>query len=283
MAAAIWAGCGGDDGAGAGKTGTATTASPASGPPEAAEPLAESAERLERAVAQGSCGPLARLLLHSATRGTSPTALTDPPTAQECTYVKNEARISLAGLEVTEVDEFSPAGVTDGTGTRSPRGGVLAVAWVLDRDGSWKAVFNAILKRPQAGISPDPVTKFDANAQRFVTATATRDCDGMWRLLNVFSRFVRDNDGDKAKFCKGLPASYDNPRNGIADLAKNPDARPQLIGGTADFGFYGVELDSGRYMVVVLTGRIGGFAEAEQKQHDDPSVVELVTVRRPPD
>ena len=33
-------------------------------------------------------------------------------------------------------------------------------------------------------------------------------------------------------------------------------------------------------MVLVLTGRLGGIADSEQKEHDNPSVLELVTLRR---
>lgn len=56
---------------------------------------------------------------------------------------------------------------------------------------------------------------------------------------------------------------------------------PVKLGAIRDVAFFGVPLRSGRYMVAVLAGRLGGIANAEQKFHGDPSVIEFVTVRRP--
>jgi hypothetical protein len=55
----------------------------------------------------------------------------------------------------------------------------------------------------------------------------------------------------------------------------------ETLGRTRDFGFYGIRLANGRYMVAVVSGPIGNVAPKELSEHDNPSVLELVTVRQP--
>jgi hypothetical protein len=120
-----------------------------------------------------------------------------------------------------------------------------------------------------------------ASASRFVRAITTRDCDTFWRLLNVGARFVRSAGGDKATFCKNIALTYKRKQGGIADIASDPAAKPRELGATGDIAFFGLGLKSGRYLVLALTGRIGGIADAEQKDHEHPSVLDVVSVRLP--
>lgn len=273
MTAALLAGCGGDDGGGE-QSGDATTTAPskpASDSPRPKEPLADAARRLERAVAKGDCEPLARLMIHSVVSGREPG---DPPTAQDCRYVKTEARVALRGFKAGKVRELGPAGFSEGTGGAE----VVGSIWILDVDGSWKAVFSANFRR-QIGVQPESPDVLAAHARGFVSAVAARDCDRFWLLLHVGSRFVRARDGDKARFCKGLPASY--RKGGLADLAAEPGAQPEELGTMRDTGFYGLPLRNGRYLVLVLTGPLGGIADDELKDHAIPSVIEFVTARAP--
>lgn len=278
--AACLPGCGGDDRGSAPRSPAVTTtqAGTATAAPKANEPLAAAAQRLSRAVAKGDCQPLAGLLLHSVPRGPD-AAPTTPATPQECSSIAIGVQSKLRGFKLTRAQEFGPAGVVEGTGASARPGQVVVIAWVLDTDGSWKAVFTAAY-RPQIGHKPR-LRDFAGNAQRFVRAAATRDCDGFWRLLNAGSRFVRSVNGKKAAFCKNIVVSYRDKRSGIADLAANPDAKPEELGTVGDLGFYGVRLKSGRYLALVLSGRIQGPIDAEQKDHGNPTVAELVTVRRP--
>ena len=281
-AVALIAGCGGDDGGGDKNSGRTATTATASGPPQAKEGLPAAAQRLEQALAGGDCKALAQSMLHSVARGRGVDPDT-PPTAEECRYIRGEAgNVGLSGLDVSKVKEFGPAGVGEGSGDHTHRGEISATVWLLDTDGSWKTVFNAALVRPQIGFSRPP-GHFEGNARKFVAALATADCDTSWRLVNVASRFFGAAGGDKAKYCEQISNAYkdDEKTNGIADLASDPAAEPKELGTLADLAFYGLELESGRYLVLVLGGRIGGVADAEQKDHADPSVLEFLTVRRP--
>jgi hypothetical protein len=270
-ALALLAGCGGGDGGGE------KGAVKQGGPPRAKEPVVAAATRLGRAVPRADCRALAPLMLHSASRGTEPTTA---PTARECKYVEREARNELAGFKVRKAEEFGPAALTEGTGDNPRPGEVVGVIWVLDRDGSWKAVYDAVF-RPQIGVRPTYGARTDANARGFVQAVAARDCDRLWRLLNVGSRFVRGQGGDRRRFCAGLPPVYRDPKPAFAQIAKHPTATPTRLGSTRDIGFFALELTNGRYMVMVMAGRLGGIADAEQKQHDDPTVLDVLTLRRP--
>jgi hypothetical protein len=192
--------------------------------------------------------------------------------------MRHEAAFDLKGFKVAQVRQFGPTGVVEGSGDHTDRGQVVGTLWALDVDRSWKLLFNAILRR-QVGVKPRP--GFEANARGFVAAVAARNCDLIWSGLNVGSRFVRAANGHKSTFCRQFLPAYKDKGNGIADLGANPDARPEPLGATRDIAFFGLGLKSGRYLVLALTGRLGGIANAEQKQHVDPSVLELVTVRRP--
>jgi hypothetical protein len=269
-AAAVLGGCGGG--------GDATTTTTTSGPPKPSERLGAAAKRLEEALPGGDCRTLGRLMLHSVRRGVN-VSPHRPPAREECAFIRGEAALDLKGFRVTKVRQFGPAGVVEGAGAKARQGYVVGTIWALDVDGSWKLLYNAIL-RPQIGVPPRS-PNLAGNASRFVHAVATRDCATFWRLLNVGSRFVRSADGHEATFCKNIAATYKQKAGGIAEIASDPGAKPKELGATGDIGFFGLGLKSGRYLVLTLTGRIGGIANAEQKDHEDPSALELVSVRLP--
>src|SRR5581483_2325743 len=147
--------------------------------------------------------------------------------------VRSEARRDLRGYRFTRAQSFGPAGVSEGTGAAPGAGETVGVIWVLDRDGSWKAVFNAIY-RTQIGFPPAYGARAAANAHEFITAIATRDCDDSWRLLNATSRFVRSAEGRKPAFCSGQASLYRDPRSAYAQIAADPGAQPRELGQTRD-------------------------------------------------
>jgi hypothetical protein len=274
-AAALLAGCGGADGGGG--DGEKKPVATKTAAPKAKEPLAAAARRLERALPSGDCKRLAPLMLHSVRRGKNVDPA-KPPAREECRFISTEITRDLKGFKVTKVQEFGPAGFAEGTTKRVRRGEAVGTLWALDTDRSWKLLYDATL-RTQTGFPPNP--GFDANARTFVGAVARRDCDGMWLLFNVGSRFVRSVNGKKARFCKQVAPAYKDKGNGFADVAADGNAKPQKLGAVRDVAFFAVRLRSGRYMVAAMAGRFGGIADAEQKYHGDPSVIEFLTVRRP--
>jgi hypothetical protein len=267
------AGCGGGDG----DKPKPATASGASAP-VAKEPLAAAAKRLQAALPRGDCDELIGVMIHSIQRGqTKPGA---PPTPSECQQMRREAARELRGYRVTKVKELGVAGFTEGTGTRPRPGEAVGVVWLLDSDGSWKAVFDAIFRR-QIGEAPQLTAEADRNARGFVTALRAADCPLIWRGLHVFSRFVRGNGGRREPFCRATAKLYRDPRSAFAQIRADPSAAPKLLGRTRDFSFYSLELKNGRYMALVVAGAVGGIASRELRQHVNPSVLEFLSVRQP--
>lgn len=267
------AGCGGGDGGGETKPGARAPA-----PPAAKEPLDAAARRLEAALPKADCEELIHVMLHSIERGlTKPGA---PPRASECELMRDEARSGLRGYRVTKVKEIGVGGFSEGTGAEARGDSTVGVVWLLDSDGSWKAIFNAIF-RPQIEQPPQLTRLADANVRAFVKALRASDCPTAWRGLHVGSRFVRGSGGKRERYCASIGKAYRDPKSAYSQIKADASAAPKLLGRTRDFSFYALALENGRYMAIVLAGRVGGIAESEQREHVNPSVLELVTVRQP--
>jgi hypothetical protein len=270
----LLAGCGGDDGHGGTSARSAATADSR---PKAKEALSVTAKRLERALPRRNCKVLIRLMLHSIQRRSTPDA---PPTSGECAYIRYKAANELRGFHLTKAREFGPAGFSEGTGVNAPRGGVVGVLWLLDSDRSWKAAYQAIF-RPQIDVAPSLAPRADANARRTVEALKTGDCTELWRVLNPASRFVRQVNGQREKFCRTLPATYRDTSSAFAQIKANRAPALETLGRIHDFYFYALRLKNGRYMDMVLCGQLASVPRSELKQHDNPTVLELATVRQP--
>ena len=267
------AGCGGGDDGGDAGPGPRQPAVPA-----AKEPLEKAAARLEAALPRADCDELIGVMLHSVARGmTEPDA---PPKPSECRWMRREARNELRGLHVTKVEELGVAGYSEGTGAEAPKGQTVGTVWVLDSDGSWKAVFDAIF-RPQVDRPPRLPDHADANVRAFVAALRAGDCPTIWRGLNVASRFVRSKEGERDSYCLELNKLYRDPKTAFSQIRADRSAQPKLLGRTRDLSFYSLELRNGRYMAIVLAGQLGNVANDELKEHANPSVIEMLSVRQP--
>jgi hypothetical protein len=270
----LLAGCGGGDG----HVGTSARSAPAADSrPRAKETLSVTAKRLERAVPRGNCKVLIKLMLLSIQRHSTPDA---PPTSGECAYIVHEVRNDLRGFHLTKAREFGPAGFSEGTGVNAPRGAVVGIVWLLDSDLSWKAAFQAIF-RPQIDVAPSMAQRADANARRAVDALRTGNCTELWRVLNTASRFVRQVNGQREKFCRTLPPTYRLKGSAFAQIKADGAPALETLGRTHDFSFYAIRLRNGRYIDMVLCGQLGDVPRAELKEHDNPTVLELATVRQP--
>jgi hypothetical protein len=274
----VLAGCGGGGSAGDNHTTTQAEVPKQPTRPQARETLRAAATRLEHALPGGDCKVLIHLMLHSIQRGVkNPDA---PPTKSDCAFIRREAANQLAGFKVTKVREFGPAGFTEGSGRKAHPGFPIGIVWLLDSDGSWKAAIEATFRR-QIGVAPFLADRADANARALLDAVRSANCEDIWRVMNVSSRFVRGNNGDRTRFCRSFLPVFKDPSTAFAQI--KADAAPVLepLGRTHDFSFYGVQLANGRYMDLVVSGPLGGAAPAEIKLHDNPTAIELVTVRQP--
>jgi hypothetical protein len=271
----LLAGCGGGDGGGHSAT-SASNAPAANSPPKAKEPLSVTAKRLERALPHGDCKVLIKLMLHSIQRHSTPDG---PPTSGDCAYIR-KVRSQFRGYHLTKSREFGPAGFSEGTGANVPHDGVAGVVWLLDLDGSWKATHQGIY-RPQIGVAPVLADRADANARRLVDAIKTGNCPELWRVMNPASRFVLSANGQRESFCRTLAPTYRLKSSAFAQIKAEGTPALEPLGRTHDFAFYAIRLKNGRYMDMVLSGQLPGVPDSLQKQHDNPTVLELATARQP--
>jgi hypothetical protein len=277
-ALALLAGCGGDDGSDRGPTAASRGEAAPAKPPKANGTLEAAARDLEKAVASGDCRALAARLLHSSSRG-SDAEPTDPPTPEECDRLAKVRGDVLEGYRFKKAQEFGPAGITEGGGTNARKGEVVANAWVLDRDGSWKADVWAYFS-PQIGTEPKLSTNFEASVRKFAVAGRNGDCDTFWELLHPAGRLVAARKGDQAGLCSEVAESYHDPHSALHDMASDESAEPELLGQTRDMGFYGLRLKSGRYMVFVLWTELKGDIPYA-RGHDYPAVIDYMTLTEP--
>jgi Prolyl oligopeptidase family len=279
VALALLAGCGDDDDKSDSKPSSATRAGSAPAAPPKANGTLEAAGRdLQKAVASGDCEALAARLLPSSVRGRD-VAPTDPPTPEECDRLKLVARDVLAGYRFRKAKEFGPAGITEGSGSKARRGEVVANAWELDHDGTWKSDVMGFFE-PQIGTEPKLSTNFEASVRKFALAGRNGDCETFWELLHPASPLVVARKGDMVKFCNDVADSYRDRGSALHDMAGDESAEPELLGQTLDMGFYGLRLKSGRYMVFVLWTELSGEVPYS-RGHDYPAVIDYLTLTKP--
>lgn len=276
---ALVAGCGGDDDKKSdSNAGTTRAESAQAAPPKANGTLEAAAEDLERAVASGDCKALAARLLHSSARGPG-VEPADPPTAEECDRLKLITRDVLEGYRFDKAQEFGPAGITEGSGANARKGEVVANAWELDRDGTWKTDVMGFFRR-QIGTEPPLSTNFEASVRKFALAARNGDCETFWELLHPASRLVTARKGDMVKLCNDVADSYRDRDSALHDMAADESAEPEPLGQTRDMGFYGLKLKSGRYMVFVLWTELKNDVPYA-RGHDYPAVIDYLSQTQP--
>jgi hypothetical protein len=277
LSLALLTGCGGDDEKERKPAATATTAEP----PKAKQSLQVAAGELSKTVASdGDCAELMKRMIPYSLRG-STVKVGDPPTPELC---KGNKPIfdQVAGFKPTKVREYGPVGVVEGSGENVSEGNVLASTWAVDQDGEWR-LFTAGDFDPQIGVKPLPTTNFDAVAERFVTAARKGECDTMFELLDPLSRFVAGTKNDEVEYCNTISESYKRPDSALHDLAADPNAKPEKLGETLDYGFYAVRMNSGRYWVLLIGTATEGELPAKLAEGHPGKVnlVDYVTLKAP--
>ena len=278
LSLALLAGCGDDDKKETKPAKAAKTAEP----PKAKESLQAAADELSETIASGSdCQKMFERMIPASLRGPTVKA-GDPPKPEECKHNK-PLFDQVAGFKPTKVQEFGPVGVVEGSGENVSKGNIVASTWVVDQDGEWR-MFTAGDYDPQIGVKPLPATNFDEVAEQFVVAARKGDCATFFKLADPYSRFVVGLKNDEVKFCNTVADSYRSPTSALHDLAADPNAKPEKLGETLDYGFFAVKMSSGRYWVILIGTRSEGEIPAKlAKGHPGKvNVVDYITLTRPP-
>jgi hypothetical protein len=166
-------------------------------------------------------------------------------------YCGPKARGRYDDFKVSGTQSFGTAGIVDYTDAEAP-GGATAIAAVDDK-GDFRLVSSLILSRPPPGgprLDPQQVgTKATDQEARdrivsdFIAAIRQQNCDVYFELGLTPTR-------DKKTEC-GI--EFDRRTRVQPQLAGDPAAEPEPLGGTQAFGFYGLSTDpGGHYRTIVL-------------------------------
>jgi hypothetical protein len=99
------------------------------------------------------------------------------------------------------------------------------------------------------GTEPDDDAAREEIVNRFIEAIRSKDCDTYFKLGLTPTQ-------DKKTECR---IEFDPKTKVQPQLAADPKAKPEPLGGTEAFGFYGLSSDPGHYRTIVLVpGPPGG-------------------------
>jgi hypothetical protein len=166
-------------------------------------------------------------------------------------YCGSQAQGLYDDFKVTGTQSFGTAGIVDYMDAEAP-GGATAVA-ALDDKGYFRLVSSLILSRPapgqpklaarQVGTKATDEDVREKIVTDFIAAIRQRNCDVYFKLGLTPTR-------DKRSECR----IEFNPKTRVQpQLAGDPAAEPEPLGGTQAFGFYGLSTDpGGHYRTIVL-------------------------------
>lgn len=144
---------------------------------------------------------------------------------------------AYAQLKVTGTASFGTGGVIDFTDAEAPDGATLLVG--LDRSGRFGVMASLVSGKEEVGTNPGQPAVSDKAVKNFIRAVRAEDCDAYFDQAFTFSQ-------DKAKECKAEFASSTPD-----ELAADPGAKPNRLGGVADFVFYGLSTEPDGYRTIV--------------------------------
>jgi hypothetical protein len=224
-----------------------------------------------------TCEDLAPYTMHSAYRvdpaDPDRNVLPDePPTEEECNNIEAFAP-TLEATKGKKFKEFGTGALVEGTARGVAAGRKAVVFFVLDQDDQWKAILAEDIRR-QIGTKLNGA-KFGRVVNGFVESIRDDDCEQTFIFLSDISNFTAS--GDVNEVCTGLRSSIETGSGKSFDIQESTD-KPERLGGTRDVGFYGLEIDNGRYVTFVLIAT-GGAGD----DHSDPGVYEFLTTRPPND
>lgn len=225
--------CGGGDGEGTTGSGSASSQ------PQPKKPISEFVAPFNEALADQDCKAAVEAVF-SILRGGGKNG---PPTKEECNYVKTQEDSFLNGLaEVEFVDsaEYGTAALMEGDGAPG-EGGKAAALWVLDQDGEFHYV-STLNGDAQIGESLPEGNNADEVAAELVSAARQGKCDP--KQIDPEGTLAQ---GDTKAACEGVAeGEYFAPA-----VKADPGAKPEKLGETLDWAFYGIDTKDGYFTLVL--------------------------------
>jgi hypothetical protein len=211
-AAALAAGCGGDD--------ESTAKDEQVDVPAASEPAQTFIERMakliETTTKQKDCAELSTINVRSATQFPCP--------------APKALRNSMAKFEVVGAEEYGTGAVIDYKSGTIKDGAAITLSVSPDRN--WGIGRFGIVTNPSTDTSDEKNREGYAKAaDEFLKSIRDRDCD-------AYVAVTFNGDDKKEKVCK---ETFPSTKSMAKLLKSNPDAKPHYEGGNAAYGFYSLE------------------------------------------
>jgi hypothetical protein len=199
----------------------------------------------------------------------------DPPDAAECANLAT-SYVNLEGFHAERHKEFGTAAIVEGR-IDSRR---LALIWTLDTDRRWKQVQATPPGMPQqiGGLARPGGNRFAANAARWVEAQRAGDCARVFRLSNTANPLITQDGDNRKRFCERFRTARRTPASLSFQLARSRSAKPDDLGGTPNFRFFGIATAGGGYWTIISTTLPPALAPGE---HVEDSVLDYYPNREP--
>jgi hypothetical protein len=148
----------------------------------------------------------------------------------------------IDGARFTDEAEFGTAAIAEAPGPD----GVETAVFVL-YDSRFRFLFATDPGEPQLGTDAAPAAKAERNVTTFVDGVIEENCDKIVPVLNPAATLALSFHGDLEFGCESIV-------RGVLfapSLAETPQARPEPLGHTRDFAFFGIST-RGAYFTIVL-------------------------------
>jgi hypothetical protein len=224
-------GCGEDNGGSDGNGGADDAAAQTDGPPEAGSPAAfaiDFAKLLANSDDPKSCKALAAVNRRSITRFLCPAS--------------EETRTSMALFEVLDSATYGTGGLVEYRSKKTDRATILVYR---SEGGEWGISRFGIINDPSVDTSDEENRDgYDETVNGYLTAVRERKCD-------EFAKYAAVKSKNREKACA---TDFKSTEALGKLLSRNPDAKPEYLGGNGTYGFYGLRLDQPKpaYMTISI-------------------------------
>ena len=166
----------------------------------------------------------------------------------------------LGGTRFTESAEFGSAAIAEAPASE---GDVKATAVFVLYDSRYRFLLSTGPGERQVGTDATAAAAAENNVATFVNGVIDGDCDKIVPVLNPEATLASSFDGDLQFGCESVV-------QGVLfapSLKETPGARPEPLGQTRDFAFYGIST-KGAYFTIVLGTTPGNRVDPQMRVID---------------
>lgn len=237
------AGCGGSD------SSSGESSSGLAERPSAERPIADEVAGFERALREESCEAFQPYLFSTLRRRPPGAAATPTECKEDGDLVVIYARRLLH--PISNSAEYGTGALIEAPEAGGEKNYTF---WILDRDGRFRFInFEGVFDR-QIGTEFVHRAETERVAESFVSAVARHDCRTLLKDLQETSRLVVEQPGPRAT-CRAVLG------DGHLAAAIHPTPKPRIdvMGGTQDFAFIGIQTTAAYFTILLGESSYGGM------------------------